>query len=481
VALPGESIPAPSVWRATWPSRVAGGGGRAAEICTLAFFFILYTNLAVVAVRYHGVPQILGAAFALLLLVPLVRHVVIQREPLVVTPALPFVFAFLGALFLAATLSSEPQLARGALPLYLSEGLLLYLLVSNAVRTTRILNRVVWILILAGSLLGALSVYQELTHSYANDFGGFAQVDRFETGGGFNIAPESEDKVLRPRLGGPLGSENRYAQILAVLLPLALVRAFREPSRRLRLLAAGGSLLITGGILLTFSRGAAVGLAATLVLIVLFREIRVRHLALLLAVLTAVVLFVVPDYVVRLGSLEGATASPLSAESSDDVDSAILGRQTENRAAWQTFLDHPLVGVGPGVYFREYSREYANRLGLRYLGSERRAHSLYLELAADTGMIGLGAFLGMVGATMIYLYRSARLWRPHDPQRAMLASSFFFALVAYLTTAAFLHLSYQRYFWVMLGLANAVIWTLRREAEEQLKGRGAGVSSTSPA
>jgi putative inorganic carbon (HCO3(-)) transporter len=478
VSLPGESIPAPSVWRATWPSRVVGGGGRTTEICALAFFLIFYTNLAVIAVRYHGVPQILGSAVALLLVVPLVRYIVVERQPFVVTPVLPFVFAFLGALFLSATFSSEPEVSRGALPLYLSEGLLLYLLVSNAVRTTQILNRVVWILILAGSLLGALSVYQELTHSYANDFGGFAQVDRLETGGGFNITPESDEKVLRPRLGGPLGSENRYAQILAVLLPLALVRVFREPSKRLRVVAAGGSLLITGGILLTFSRGAAVALAATLALMVLFREIQVRHFALLLAVLTAFVIFVVPDYVVRLSSLEGATASPLSSEPSSDVDSAILGRQTENRAAWKTFLDHPLVGVGPGVYFREYSREYANRLGLRYLGSERRAHSLYLELAADTGMLGLAAFFGMVGATMISLYRSARLWRPHDPQRAMLASSFIFALVAYLTTAAFLHLSYQRYFWVLLGLANAVIWSLGREAEEQLGGRQPGASSS---
>jgi hypothetical protein len=96
-------------------------------------------------------------------------------------------------------------------------------------------------------------------------------------------------------------------------------------------------------------------------------------------------------------------------------------------------------------------------------------------------MLGLATFLGMVGATMLYLVRSARQWRPHDPQRAMLASSFVFALVAYLTTAAFLHLSYQRYFWVLLGLANAVIWSLRREADEQLGTRRPGAASGSPA
>lgn len=451
------SVRAPGVWRE--PSSLQRRSA-AVEIAVLAFFLIFYTNVAVVVVQFHGVPQVVATAFALALAVPLIKHIVIEREGLVITPALPLVFAFLGALFLAAALSSEPEVVRGSVGLYLTEGLLLYLLVSNAVRSTRLLHRVVWILIIAGSFLGALSLYQELTHSYANELGGLAQVDKLE-----EIA--SED-VQRPRLGGPLGSENRYAQILAVLLPLALIRFSREPSRRLRLAAGAGTLLILGGIVLTFSRGAAVAVAATLVLMVLLREIGIRRFLVSLAVLAAVVAFVFPDYIVRLSSLEGVTAlsggSPAGA-----ADGAIVGRHTENLAAWYTFLEHPVTGVGPSVYFREYSREYGNRLGLRYLGSERRGHSLYLELAADTGIIGLGAFLAMVGVTLAYLYRSARLWRPHDPERAMLASSFFFALCAYLATAAFLHLSYQRYFWLLLALANAVIWSLHREAGEELE------------
>jgi hypothetical protein len=56
-----------------------------------------------------------------------------------------------------------------------------------------------------------------------------------------------------------------------------------------------------------------------------------------------------------------------------------------------------------------------------------------------------------------------RYWRRRDPERSLLASSLFFGLVAYLATAAFLHLSYQRYFWVVLALASSVVWTLRQE------------------
>jgi putative inorganic carbon (HCO3(-)) transporter len=453
-----------------WPETQGSGTARfgiGADVAALVFCFVLYTNLAVVATEFHGVSQVIASSITLLLLFPIGKYIILERQPLVITPVLPLVFAFLGALFLSAALSNEPVVSGRAVVTYLTEGLILYLLVSNAVRTTRTLNRVAWVLILAGSLLGAISLYQELTNTYANNYGGLAQVDELDTGGGFNIAPEeSEEKVLRPRLGGPLGSENRYAQIMVVLLPLALIRVFRERSRRLRLLATGASLLILGGLLLTFSRGAAVALGVILLLMVLLRELGVRQILILLAAVTAAVALVIPDYVTRLSSLQGVTEISTTDESGYP-DRAVLGRVTENLAAWNTFLDNPLTGVGPGVYFSEYSQEYANRLGLRYLESNRRAHSLYLETAADTGLIGLGAFVVMVLTAAGYLYRNARYWRDRDRERSILASSFLFALLGYLATAVFLHLSYQRFFWALLALASSTIWALEHDRRSE--------------
>lgn len=466
MASRGATVPASDLWRET-PSELVLARGLRADLPTVAFFFIFWANIAVVATRFHGVPQVVASGVVLLLAIPLARHILLERQPFAVTPVFPLVFVFLAALLLAAALSKDPSASAAPVTTYLTEGLLLFLIVSNAVRSTKTLSRVLWALILAGTFMGTLSIYQELTHSYGNDYAGLAQIDRFGTGGGFNIAPDAEQKILRPRLGGPLGSENRYAQILAAVLPIALILTFRERKRRLRLAAAGCSLLITGGLLLSFSRGAAVAVAGTLAFMALLRELPLRHLLVTLVVVTGVITLVVPDYVTRLRSLEGVTAIS-SSDSTQRPDASIVGRRTENLAAWHTFLDHPIVGVGPGVYFKEYSRQYANRLGLRYLQSERRGHSLYLELAADTGLIGLTAFLAMVGTPMVLLYRSARRWRKRDPQRAMVASSLLFALFAYLACAVFLHLSYQRYFWALLALASAAIWTLRREAEDEL-------------
>ncbi len=466
----GGTAPQPPGIR--WDGRVAiepTPRRLAEEVALLGFFFIFYANIAVLATRFHGVPSFIASGVVLLLFIPLARYLVLERQPLVVTPVLPLVFAFFGALFLAAALSKDPGVSKSALATYLTEGLILYLIVTNAVRTTAALRKVVWVLILAGAFMGALSIFQELTHTYSSDYGGLAQVDRVDNGGGFNVAPQdSPQKVLRPRLSGPLGSENRYAQILAAVLPLALIRAFREERRRLRLGASLCSLLIMGGLLLTFSRGAALAVAVTLVAMALLRELPIRQLLGALAVLTLLVALVVPDYVTRLRSLESVTAlsSSPSSDSSQHVDSSIAGRKTENLAALHTFLGHPIVGVGPGVYFKEYSRQTANQLGLRYLTSERRGHSLYLEMAADTGMIGLGTFLAMVGTAMVLLLKQARRWRPYDRERSLLASSFLFALFGYLACGAFLQLSYQRYFWILLALGSSTIWALRRDEEK---------------
>ena len=81
-------------------------------------------------------------------------------------------------------------------------------------------------------------------------------------------------------------------------------------------------------------------------------------------------------------------------------------------------------------------------------------------------MVGLAAFVAMVGSALVLLHRAMRYWRRLDPERSMLASSIFFGLIAYLASAAFLHLSYQRYFWILLALASSAVWALRGDEAE---------------
>ena len=74
----------------------------------------------------------------------------------------------------------------------------------------------------------------------------------------------------------------------------------------------------------------------------------------------------VPGFTERLDSLRGIAGLFNEGDSGYAPDGAIVGRATSNLAAVGTFVDHPVIGVGPGIYYLDYSRLYANRLGLRY-------------------------------------------------------------------------------------------------------------------
>ena len=371
-------------------------------------------------------------------------------------------FAYLAAALTSTLLSADVESSALSLSVFLSEGLLLYFLVVNVVRSTETLRQVIWALLLAGAVMGAISVWQETTHSYHNVLGGLAQINQV----GFGVGTDISGKVVRPRLAGPIGEQNRYAQVLVVLVPLALFRFWGE--RRLLLRAAAGvcTLLIISGILLTFSRGAAVALAGLFLTMAALRYIRIRDLVVVGLSITILIAVVAPQAIIRLDSLAGVAALLSSDES--NADGAIVGRATSNLAALNAFLDHPVVGVGPGQYFRRFSQEYGNDLGLRHFDSQRRAHNLYFETAADLGIVGLSAFLAVIGATLLPLWRLRRRLRAARPDLANIAASFFLSVVAYLYTGVFLHLSYERYFWMLLALAAVAAAVVRHDAGPDL-------------
>ena len=95
---------------------------------------------------------------------------------------------------------------------------------------------------------------------------------------------------------------------------------------------------------------------------------------------------------------------------------------------------------------------------------DRFAHSLYLEIAAQNGIPGLICFLAIVVVTLRELLLARRLCAARYPQLANMASGFFLAIVVYLSTGLFLHLTYARYFWLILALAAAAAYVARKVA-----------------
>jgi O-antigen ligase len=294
--------------------------------------------------------------------------------------------------------------------------------------------------------------------------------------GGFALVPVEFLRGVETgaRLSGPLGDPNYYAQILLPLIPIGLI-ALGGGERRHRRLVAAATLLILAGLVLTYSRGGALALVVMFCIAVAARRVRASQVV-LVVLAAAIAIAVVPDYRERITSIgssfKGATAEEGSSQAADQ---AVRGRTGEMAAAGLVFLDHPVLGVGPGV-FPSYYQEYIARLGLEAHGSirtgakrgeeaRREAHNLFLGIAADLGLAGLAVFLAIIATAFAGLARARRRCAEENPKLAAIATGLLIALAGYVIAGLFLSLAFERYFWLLIGLCGVVI-QLSREAHE---------------
>jgi putative inorganic carbon (hco3(-)) transporter len=431
------------------------------NLATLLVVFILYTNAAVIVVHFHNVPSLIGGSLPALLVFPLASYVIVRREKLVISPILLPIFLFF-AVQVAGTLFADYRYeATNNLITFILEGLGIFFLITNVVRTPRMMRQVTWALLIAGAFIGGLSLYQQLTRTFHDNYWGFAQVSFAQVNTGIETI---NGAITEPRLAGQIGEKNRYAQVMLMLVPIGIFRFWGEKKLLMRVLAALATGLIAVGSALAYSRGAAVGFVLMLLIMVFMRYIKIWQVG-VIVVLLAVVLAAVPTYATRLTSLQtlAASFSDNTETGVANADGATLGRLTEMGAAGLVFLDHPILGVGPGL-FPLYYQEYADLIGLRTQNSDRQAHDLYVSIAAETGGLGLACFLLVIYITFRGLARARKRWLDEEPEIANMATAYMLSIVTYLTTGIFLHFAFIRYFWLIMALAAAVIYIAEQRA-----------------
>jgi putative inorganic carbon (HCO3(-)) transporter len=135
-------------------------------------------------------------------------------------------------------------------------------------------------------------------------------------------------------------------------------------------------------------------------------------------------------------------------------DPALSDRMRLARDAFQLGLDHPILGVG---YGRGRLKE---GLKSRYQGTPSEGspvwhtHNVYIELFAETGLLGLGAFLGLILSALWRVLVSAGARA--SSQRLVglaIASSLTAAAVAGLGDIPFYHHEPRIFFFSLFALA----------------------------
>src|SRR5688500_17110338 len=114
---------------------------RAPGLFTLLAVGLLYINAPAVAVRFHGLPMAVGMALIpLLLAIPIAHRWLFYRRPMVIDPVFQYGVFFVLAHCFATLFSANRGVSIREVLQTVSEGLLLYMHVFNAVYTLGMLR-----------------------------------------------------------------------------------------------------------------------------------------------------------------------------------------------------------------------------------------------------------------------------------------------------------------------------------------------------
>lgn len=258
-------------------------------------------------------------------------------------------------------------------------------------------------------------------------------------GGYWAVMTGFQDRVYGPS-GSAYGGNNEFAIVTTMAIPL-LVYWYRSlPSHWPRWVVGGLIILGFASALSSWSRGGLLSLGAVAFLLVL--QSRRKWLALPLLLAGVGLAFV---------GLPEAWFARMQTLGAPELEDSAASRLLVWRLGWDYAVNHPAFGSGfqSWILFAPPDTEF------------RAWHSAYVQMAAEHGLVGLGLWATLLGATLLSLSRlmsqgrrQATSWLV-DQAAALRAS-----IVAYLVGAAFLSVAY----WELLYLLIAAAMVLKNQA-----------------
>jgi len=363
--------------------------------------------LLVLAIPFGSLRQVslgpirLGATdlFVILLLAAWLMRRIARREfrlywPPLASPISAFLMVLVLSLLVTTSVAhSAKEIAKWA------EVLVVYLFVANEsdARWTRV---IIAALLGVGALVALHGIYQFL----------------------FRVGPEGFVLFGRyMRAYGTFEQPNPYAGYLGLSLPVAvgllgtLLLPKRDRVSGCWLVWAGlcGALMFAA-LVMSWSRGGWFGFTAATAAMVLAMILRSGRTAMLVAALALLLAYgvlagglsLVPSSLIqRIGDFAPYLGwVDVRGVEITDANFSVLERMAHWQAALGMWTDHPWLGVGIGNYEAVYP-SYALPLWPLPLG---HAHNYYLNIAAETGLLGLAVYLFLWGTALLQVWRATR-------------------------------------------------------------------------
>lgn len=328
-------------------------------------------------------------------------------------PEVNFVLLFLLTGLLSVPLAMNPLDAWYEFSGTFIRCIVMFIVIVNTVRTEARLR---------GLLFLALASAVWLSVEAINDFRlGLATVEGYRVGG---------------RGVGIFGNSNDMALHLVTILPIAIALMFGTRGTPRKLLYGACATIMIAGIVLSYSRGAFVGLIVIFGFLAMEmgRRNRTGMTLGILFIGAGFLLFAPGNYVGRLLSIFVPSLDPLGSSSA---------RRAELFRSVYVALRHPIFGIGMG--------NYGPQMSYRGLAT----HNAYTQVAAEMGLAALACYLMFILTPLRKLGQIAR-----ETFEVRGNSHFYYlsvgvqaGLIGYVVTSFFLSVAFNWYVYYLVGYA----------------------------
>jgi len=340
------------------------------------------------------------------------------------------IFIYLAVCFISIFMSVNFKISLRAFIGKILQDALFFFVIVNTLNTKARVKNTIYIFLISSLLLGIDGIWQYFTHK-----------DFIRNRPFFGL----------PRIHATFASANDYGCYLASVIPFTLACFFDKANFKkiTRYLFAGLFVLLFVCLILTVSRGAWFAFISS----ILFISIWIRSLG--------IFFFILGIFVIMAHQFFYPVLRQRLTDFFVFKDVSSLDRMRIWDAGWKMFISKPLIGFGLGTFMFNFSKfaikDYG--YGVPY------AHNCYLQIAAETGIIGLVSFLAILvlffahGIETIISEQRTFFWY------ILLAS--LASVLGYCTVMAvdtnFYSLDLGILFWILLGLGVAAMNNTKSE------------------
>ena len=271
-------------------------------------------------------------------------------------------------------------------------------------------------------------------------------------------------KYLPARVGiaSTIGNSNFLGKFLVLVIPLVLSFYLHENTFMMRFLLFAALLVCLAALVLTFTRASwlSMVLGFALFLFLAFRnnllKVKKRRFIILGILLAGAILFL-NSYRAENSFLSGGRVyERIMSVFNDKQSQGVATRLFVWKRALPLIMEKPLLGYGAETFeiaFRKDNIEYIKTFN-DYVSIDR-AHNNYIDNAFSHGFIGLGAYLSVIIAFLMYMFKMLK--NAGDNYHKLLYVGILSGYCGYLFNDMFIFsvASVSPTFWSLMGLSVA--------------------------